>query len=120
MVSPFAILDAAVLRVWATPFMSAPIWMPATAVPAGPVAGASAARVAASVAAVAILPDGAPGSAFSTANSAGTFGFPVETAADVALRAVRDYLLGETGIERVTFVLRPDALEAFRRRLPTI
>ena len=52
--------------------------------------------------------------------SAGTFGFPLETAADVALRTVRDYLLGETGIERVTFVLRPDAVEAFRRRLATI
>ncbi len=52
--------------------------------------------------------------------SAGTFGFPVETAADVALRTVRDYLLGETGIERVTFVLRPAAVGAFRRRLATI
>jgi O-acetyl-ADP-ribose deacetylase (regulator of RNase III) len=52
--------------------------------------------------------------------SAGTFGFPLETAADVALRTVSDHLLGETGIERVTFVLRPDAVEAFRRRLATI
>ena len=52
--------------------------------------------------------------------SAGTFGFPGETAADVALRTVRDYLLGETGIERVTFVLRPGAIDAFRRRLATI
>ena len=52
--------------------------------------------------------------------SAGTFGFPLETAADVALRTVRDYLVGETGIERVTFVLRPDAVETFRRRLTTI
>ncbi len=52
--------------------------------------------------------------------SAGTFGFPAETAADVALRTVRDYLLGETGIERVTFVLKPNALETFRRRLATI
>ena len=52
--------------------------------------------------------------------SAGTFWFPVETAADVALRTVRDHLLGETGIERVTFVLRPKAVEAFRRRLVTI
>lgn len=34
--------------------------------------------------------------------SAGTFGFPIDTAADVALRTVRDYLLGETAIERVT------------------
>lgn len=52
--------------------------------------------------------------------SAGTFGFPIDTAADVALRAVRDHLLGETGIERVTFVLRGDALKAFSRRLATI
>ena len=52
--------------------------------------------------------------------SAGTFGFPIETAADVALRTVRDYLLGETGIERVRFVLRPAAVEAFRRRLATV
>lgn len=52
--------------------------------------------------------------------SAGTFGFPVEAAADVALRTVRDHLVEETGIERVTFVLRPGAVEAFRRRLATI
>lgn len=52
--------------------------------------------------------------------SAGTFGFPLEAAADVALRTVRDYLLGETGIERVTFVLRSGAVEAFRRRLAAI
>ena len=52
--------------------------------------------------------------------SAGTFGFPAETAADVALRTVRDYLFGDTGIERVTFVLRPGAIDAFRRRLATI
>ncbi len=45
------------------------------------------------------------------ATSAGTFGFPAETAADVALRTVRDHLLGETGMERVTFVLRPNAVE---------
>ena len=52
--------------------------------------------------------------------SAGTFGFPIDTAADVALRTVRDHLLGETGIERVTFVLRPAGIEAFMRRLPAI
>ncbi len=56
----------------------------------------------------------------SPAISAGTFGFPAETAADVALRTVRDHLLGETGIERVTFVLRNDAVETFRRRLAAI
>jgi O-acetyl-ADP-ribose deacetylase (regulator of RNase III) len=53
--------------------------------------------------------------------SAGAFGFPIDTAADVALRAVRDYLLGATGIERVTFVLwGAAAVEAFERRLATI
>lgn len=52
--------------------------------------------------------------------SAGTFGFPIDATADVALRTVRDHLLGETHIERVTFVLRGDALEAFSRRLRTI
>ncbi len=52
--------------------------------------------------------------------SAGTFGFPIDTAADVALRAVKRHLEGETAIERVTFVLRGDALEAFRRRADSI
>lgn len=45
--------------------------------------------------------------------SAGTFGFPLEAAADVAVRTVRDHLAGETGPERVTFVLRPSAVRAF-------
>ena len=48
------------------------------------------------------------------------FGFPADTAADVALRTVRDHLLGETGIIRVTFVLRGAAVNAFRRRLVDI
>ena len=52
--------------------------------------------------------------------SAGTFGFPIDTAADVALRAVKRHLEGETAIGRVTFVLRGDALEAFRRRAGSI
>ena len=52
--------------------------------------------------------------------SAGTFGFPIDTAADVALRTVRDHLVGETGLERVTFVLRGDALAAFARVLARI
>ena len=52
--------------------------------------------------------------------SAGTFGFPIETAATVALGTVRDYLLGETGVAQVTFVLRPAGYEAFRRRLAAI
>jgi len=33
---------------------------------------------------------------------------------------VRDHLLRETGIDRVTFALRGDGLEAFSRRLRTI
>ena len=52
--------------------------------------------------------------------SAGTFGFPADVAADVALRTVRDHLMAQTGVERVTFVLRPSSIEAFRRRLATI
>jgi O-acetyl-ADP-ribose deacetylase len=52
--------------------------------------------------------------------SAGTFGFPADTAADVTLRTVADHLAGETGIERVTFVLRSAAFEAFQRRLGSI
>ena len=52
--------------------------------------------------------------------SAGTFGFPIEATADVALRTVRDHLLGDTQIDRVTFVLRGDGLEAFTRRLRAI
>ena len=50
--------------------------------------------------------------------SAGTFGFPIDTAADVAIKAVRDHLLAGSGsLERVTFVLRGDAPDAFERRL---
>jgi O-acetyl-ADP-ribose deacetylase (regulator of RNase III) len=56
----------------------------------------------------------------SPAISAGTFGFPLEVAADVALRTVRDHLLGETGIERVTFVLRSGSVRAFGDRLATL
>lgn len=52
--------------------------------------------------------------------SAGTFGFPIDVAATVALRTVVAHLEGETGIELVTFVLRGDALDAFRRRLATL
>ena len=52
--------------------------------------------------------------------SAGTFGFPVDTAADVALRTVRDHLLGETVIDRAVFVLRGRAVDAFVRRLATL
>jgi O-acetyl-ADP-ribose deacetylase (regulator of RNase III) len=56
----------------------------------------------------------------SPAISGGTFGFPIDTAATVALRAVRDHLLGSTGIERVTFVLRNDAVDVFKRRLAAL
>ncbi len=52
--------------------------------------------------------------------SAGTFGFPIDTAADVALRTVIRHLEGQTGIEQVMFVLRGAAFEAFRRRLATL
>jgi cell division protein FtsX len=38
----------------------------------------------------------------------------------VTLRTVADHLAGETGIERVTFVLRSAAFEAFQRRLGSI
>jgi O-acetyl-ADP-ribose deacetylase (regulator of RNase III) len=52
--------------------------------------------------------------------SAGTFGFPLETAADVAVRTVRDYLLGDTSVERVTFILRPDVFGVFENRVAVI
>ena len=52
--------------------------------------------------------------------SSGTFGFPADTAADVALRTVAAHLNGDTTIERVTFVLRDRGFEAFRRRLATL
>ena len=52
--------------------------------------------------------------------SGGTFGFPIEVAADVALRTASDHLMGDTRIERITFVLRGDALAAFGRRLGSI
>ena len=56
----------------------------------------------------------------SPAISSGIFGFPAEAAADVALRSVAEHLRGETSIERVTFVLRPRAFEAFHRRLASV
>lgn len=52
--------------------------------------------------------------------SSGTFGFPIDTAADVALRTVRDHLLGETVSERATCVLRDRAFAAFKRRLAAL
>jgi len=50
--------------------------------------------------------------------STGVYGYPVDLAADVALRAVCDYLGGDTGIENVTFVLfRPDTMSAYEKAL---
>jgi O-acetyl-ADP-ribose deacetylase len=40
--------------------------------------------------------------------STGTYGYPVDQAARVALRTVADYLRGQTGLEAVTFVLFSD------------
>jgi O-acetyl-ADP-ribose deacetylase len=40
--------------------------------------------------------------------STGIYGYPVERAARVALRAVSDYLRGETGLREVTFALFSD------------
>ncbi len=37
--------------------------------------------------------------------STGIFGYPMEEAAEVMLRAAADYLQGETGLERVVFCL---------------
>jgi O-acetyl-ADP-ribose deacetylase (regulator of RNase III) len=50
--------------------------------------------------------------------STGAYGYPIEEAARVALRTVREYLSGGTRIERVRFVLfmAPD-LEVYRRAL---
>jgi hypothetical protein len=45
---------------------------------------------------------------------------PIDATANVAPRKVIAHLEGDTGIERVTFVLRGDALDAFRRRLATL
>ena len=53
--------------------------------------------------------------------SAGTYGYPVEDAARVALRAVRERLVGSAGIEVATFVLwSADTYEAFRRVLDEV
>jgi len=53
--------------------------------------------------------------------STGVYGYPVEAAAVVALGAVRDHLLGETTIQRTTFVLfSVHALDAFAQALRTL
>ena len=46
--------------------------------------------------------------------SAGIYGYPLPEAATVGLVAVRDHLVGETTIQRATFVLYSrDTFEAF-------
>jgi O-acetyl-ADP-ribose deacetylase (regulator of RNase III) len=52
--------------------------------------------------------------------SAGTFGFPADVAADIALRTVAEHIRTSTTIERVTFVLRGAAHAALLRRLSSI
>jgi O-acetyl-ADP-ribose deacetylase len=45
--------------------------------------------------------------------SAGIFGYPLEAAARIAIATVYDHLLGVTSLERATFVLRPNTIDAF-------
>ncbi|MEX2681026.1 MAG: macro domain-containing protein [Candidatus Sigynarchaeota archaeon] len=53
--------------------------------------------------------------------STGIFGFPVDRCAEIMLDAVRQYLLGETSVTRVTFVLWTKAdYEVFARELDRI
>lgn len=53
--------------------------------------------------------------------SAGIYGYPLAEAAEVAVGAVADVLRSDPGgIERVTFVLRDETIEAFRRALRAI
>lgn len=53
--------------------------------------------------------------------SAGAYGYPLNEAARVALKAVIDYLKSSEGIELVRFVLFDDrTLEAFRRELTAL
>ncbi len=50
--------------------------------------------------------------------STGIFGYPMEEAAEVMLRAAKEYLEGETGLERVIFCLYgPSAFTLFRDAL---
>jgi O-acetyl-ADP-ribose deacetylase (regulator of RNase III) len=50
--------------------------------------------------------------------STGVYGYPIESAARVALTVVRDHVAGKTTLERATFVLfSGDAFEAFRQAL---
>jgi O-acetyl-ADP-ribose deacetylase len=52
--------------------------------------------------------------------SLGIYGYPHPEGAAVALAAVASHLGGNTSIERVTFVLRPDTLHVFRAALETL
>lgn len=53
--------------------------------------------------------------------SAGIYGYPLAEAAEVAVGTVADILRSDPGsIERVTFVLRDETIEAFRRALAAI
>lgn len=53
--------------------------------------------------------------------SAGAYGYPLEEAAKVALKAVIDYLKSTEGIELVRFVLFDDrTLEAFKKQLTAL
>lgn len=50
--------------------------------------------------------------------SAGVYGYPLDDAASIGVTAARDHLLGETGIERTTFVLYSgDTYDAFAAAL---
>ena len=52
--------------------------------------------------------------------SLGIYGYPHAEGAAVALAAVASHLAGDTPIERVTVVLRPDTLSAFSIALKTL
>jgi O-acetyl-ADP-ribose deacetylase (regulator of RNase III) len=53
--------------------------------------------------------------------STGAYGYPIERAAEVALRTVWDYLEGRTGVKNVTFVLFSDGdLAVYRRALESL
>ena len=57
----------------------------------------------------------------SPAISAGIYGYPLPGAATVGLLAVRDHLVGETTIQRATFVLYSrDTFEAFAAALAAL
>jgi O-acetyl-ADP-ribose deacetylase (regulator of RNase III) len=49
--------------------------------------------------------------------SCGVYGYPVEMAAAVAITTVSEVLAAGTTLERATFVLRPDTIDAFRQAM---